>query len=118
MLAPTVFGVITGWALGVSEIGYLVLSVLGIAGGYLAGQEHDWPIEGVYRGMLGGLLFGSSILITNGILEKEPKAELPDPATLLIVITAGAGTLLAWLGARKRAKQEAAASSAAGPRAG
>jgi hypothetical protein len=109
MVIPVLFGVVTGWALGVSEIGYLVLSILGIAGGYFAGLEHDYPIDGVYRGMLGGLLFGSAILITNGLIEKEPKAELPDPAVLLIAITAGAGTILGWLGARKRAKTREAA---------
>ena len=107
MVIPVLFGVVTGWALGVSEPGYLVLSILGIAGGYFAGLEHDYPIDGVYRGMLGGLLFGSAILITNGLIEKEPKAELPHPEVLLIAITAGFGTILGWLGARKRAKQRA-----------
>jgi hypothetical protein len=118
MVVPILFGVVTGWALGVSEIGYLVLSLLGIAGGYFAGLEHDYPIDGVYRGMLGGLLFGSAILITNGVIDKEPEAHLPDPETLLIVITAGAGTILGWLGARSRAKGEAkdrAAPPSAGP---
>jgi hypothetical protein len=118
MVVPILFGVVTGWALGVSEIGYLVLSLLGIAGGYFAGLEHDYPIDGVYRGMLGGLLFGSAILVTNGLIDKEPEAHLPDPETLLIVITAGFGTLLGWLGARSRAKRDAkerAAPPAAGP---
>jgi hypothetical protein len=105
MVIPVLFGVVTGWALGVSEPGYLVLSILGIAGGYFAGLEHDYAIDGVYRGMLGGLLFGSAILITNGIIDKAPEAHLPDPETLLIAITGGAGTILGWLGARKRAKQ-------------
>ena len=112
MVVPILFGVLTGWMLGISEPGYLVLSLLGIAGGYFAGLEHDYPIDGVYRGMLGGLLFGSSILITNGLIDTEPEAELPDPETLLIVITAGAGTVLGWLGARSRAKREAKAQTA------
>lgn len=107
MVVPILFGALAGWALGVSEIGYLVLALLGIAGGYFAGLEHDYPIDGVYRGMLGGLLFGSAILITNDLIDKEPKAELPHPETLLIVITAGFGLLLGWLGARSRAKREA-----------
>jgi len=116
MVVPIAFGALAGWALGVSEIGYLVLALLGIAGGYVAGLEHDYPIDGVYRGMLGGLLFGSSILITNGLIDKEPKAELPHPETLLIVITAGFGLLLGWLGARSRAKRDA--KERAAPRAG
>jgi hypothetical protein len=106
MVVPILFGVLAGWLLGVSEIGYLVVSVVAIGGGYFAGLEHDYAIDGVYRGMLGGLLFGSSILITHGLIDKEPKAELPDPEALVIAITAGAGTILGWLGARSRAKKK------------
>ncbi|HEX6390382.1 MAG TPA: hypothetical protein VFZ89_13060 [Solirubrobacteraceae bacterium] len=101
---PIVFGVVTGLTLGWSEPVYLVLQLVGIAGGYLAGMEHDAPLEGVYRGLLGGLLFGSSILIAHGLADAAPKADLPEPETLLIAITAGFGTLLGWLGARRRAR--------------
>ncbi len=103
IVAPVIFGVVTGLTLGWSEPVYLVLSILGIAGGYLSGMEHDHPLEGIFRGLLGGLLFGSSILITNGLVDASPKADLPEPETLLIVITSLFGTLLGWLGARKRA---------------
>lgn len=107
ILGPVLFGAIAGWALGVSEPLYLVLSILGIGGGYLAGMEHDVALEGVYRGLLGGLLFGSSILITHGVIGGEAEAKLPDPETVLIVLTAGFGTLLGWLGARRREGQSA-----------
>lgn len=108
MVVPVAYGLLTGWMLGVSEIAYLVLALLGIAGGYLAGLEHDWPLEGVYRGALGGLLFGASILIMNGVLGQEQQAHLPHPDELLIAITGGAGAVLGWLGARSRAKRDAA----------
>jgi hypothetical protein len=104
---PVVFGVITGLMLGWSEPLYLVLQIVGIAGGFLAGMEHDSALEGVYRGLLGGLLFGSTILIAHGLADVAPKADLPDPETLLIGITAGFGTLLGWLGARRRSRQPA-----------
>ena len=108
VVVPIVFGVVTGVALGINEAAYLVLSVLGIAGGYFAGLEHDVAEEGIYRGLVGGLLFGTTILITNGLIGEEPKAHLPDPETLLIAITAGFGVLLGWLGARSRAKRRRA----------
>ena len=102
---PIIFGVITGIVLGKSEPIYLVLSVLGIAGGYVAGLEHESALEGFYRGLLGGLLFGTAILVANGLADEEPKAHLPDPETLLIVITgafgAGLGALGGWMRARK-----------------
>ena len=104
MVVPAAFGALTGWVLGVSEIGYLILSFLGIAGAFLAGLEHDYPIDGVYRGMLAGLLFGAGILITHGLIDTEAKAELPHPEALLLVITAGFAAVFGWLGARRRSR--------------
>ena len=106
VLVPTIFGVITGIMLGKSEIVYTALTLLGIAGGFVAGLEHEGGLEGFYRGLLGGLLFGLAILTTNGILEDEPKAHLPDPAVLLIVITGAFGAALGSLGGWFRMRRE------------
>jgi hypothetical protein len=100
---PIVFGAICGWLLGVNEIAYLVLSILAILGGYLAGQEHKGALEGALRGLVGGALFGGSILLVHEALGKEPKAHLPDPKILLLAITVGAGVFLGALGGRARA---------------
>ena len=110
VVVPSVFGIITGIMLGVSEPLYLLLSILGIAGGFGAGIEHDDPWVGVYRGLLGGLLFGFWILFTHGVLfDDPPKAKLPDPETGLILITTVLGAILATLGSRWRRKQQRAA---------
>ena len=105
VVVPLIFGVITGIVLGKSEVGYLVLSVLGIGGGYVAGLEHEGALEGFYRGLLGGLLFGLGILTAHGIADVEPKAELPDPEVLVMTITAvfgaGLGALGGWMRTRK-----------------
>ena len=95
---PTIYGAITGILLGESEAAYTVLALLGILGGFVAGLEHEGALEGFYRGLLGGLLFGTAILTANGIMEEAPKAHLPDPEILLIVITGVAGALLGALG--------------------
>lgn len=63
VVVPSVLGAITGVMLGVSEIAYLVFALLGIAGGYVAGLEHDAPRYGAYRGLVGGMQFGVWILI-------------------------------------------------------
>lgn len=102
IVIPLLFGAVTGWVLGLSEPIYLVLSLLGILGGLAAGLEHEYGLEGFYRGLMGGLLFGLGILLANGIIDKEPKAHLPDPEVLLIVITAGFGAALGALGGRIR----------------
>ena len=106
-VVPALFGAITGWALGVNEIAYLVLSVLGIAGGYMAGMEHRGAAEGAIRGVVGGALFGGFILLTAELLDKEHKAELPHPEILLVAITTAFGVGLGALGGRARVRREA-----------
>jgi hypothetical protein len=106
-VVPALFGAVTGWALGVNETAYLVLSILGIAGGYFAGLEHDNPREGMLRGLVGGTLFGGFILLTNELLDKEPEAHLPEPHIILVGITAAFGVGLGAWGANTRRKREA-----------
>ena len=112
---PLIFGAVCGVLLGISEPVYLVLSVLGVAGGFLAGLEHEHALEGLYRGLLGGLLFGVGILLANGIADKAPKAELPDPAILLVALTAIGGSLLGAWGGRTREKWLRKRQAAAAP---
>lgn len=111
---PALFGLLTGYLLGVTEIGYLVLSLLGILGGFAAGYDHRGAGEGFQRGILGGLLFGVFILVGHSVFGQEAKATLPHPHVLLPVITTVLGSLLgAWGGARRaRAEQRRAAAPA------
>jgi hypothetical protein len=102
---PAIFGLVTGLVLGVSEAGYLVLSVLGIGGGFLAGLEHRDGEEGLVRGVTGGLLFGTFILFAHSFAGAEAKADLPSPEILLVVITTLAGGLLGALGGWRRGRR-------------
>ncbi len=79
IVVPALFGLITGFVLGVSEAGYLVLSVLGIGGGVVGGMDHDGAGEGALRGVCGGVLFGVFILLGHSVFGQEAKAKLPDP---------------------------------------
>jgi hypothetical protein len=105
-LVPIAFGAICGWLLGVNKTAYLVLSILAIAGGYLAGQEHMGAGEGAIRGLVGGLLFGGGIVVVYEAIGKPAKADIPDPSVILVAITAVAGVILGALGGRRRAKRE------------
>jgi hypothetical protein len=106
VLVPIAFGAICGWLLGVNEIAYLIASVLAIAGGYVAGQEHMGAVEGAIRGLVGGALFGGAILLVHNATGEPAKAKLPDPEILLVAITVVAGIVLGALGGRRRAKRE------------
>jgi hypothetical protein len=95
---PVVYGAITGYFLGVSEVTYLVLSILGVVGGIGAGFDHMGARIGLRRGIVAGLLFGSSILIAHAIHGADAKADLPNPETLLVAVTTGLGAAFGALG--------------------
>jgi hypothetical protein len=107
IVVPVVFGILTGFALGWNEILYYVLAgPIAIIGGFLGGVEHRVTDEGVLRGAIGGLLFGSFVLIGHEIMNNEPKAHLPDPQAGLAFATTLFGAILGGLGARWRMRQE------------
>ena len=107
IVVPVVFGLISGFALGWSELLYYVLvGPIAIAGGFLAGAEHRSVEEAVLRGLIGGLVFGSFILIGHEIANNEPKAHLPDPQAGLAFVTTLGGAILGALGAYWRTRQE------------
>jgi hypothetical protein len=103
IVLPAAFGALCGWLLGINKTAYLVFSLLGILGGYAAGAEHEGAGQGAIRGLIGGGLFGGLILLVNDALDKEPKADLPDPKIWLLAITVGLGVILGSLGGRARA---------------
>jgi hypothetical protein len=111
IILPAAYGALTGYVLGVSEGTYLVLSIIGILGGVGAGFDHLGAAEGAKRGVLAGLIFGSSILIAHEIHGATAKADLPEPAILLVVLTTLLGAAFGALGGylRQRAMSKAAA---------
>ncbi len=112
LVVPSVYGLITGYILGHSESGYLILGLIGVLGGAAAGFDHDGAGPGAKRGLLGGTLFGAGILIGHELEGSEPKADLPHPAILLLVITVGLGMILGAIGGRLRGRVERASGPA------
>jgi hypothetical protein len=105
-LVPVAFGAICGWLLGVNKTAYLVCSLLAIAGGYVAGQEHDGAGEGALRGVVGGVLFGAAIVLVHEATGKSAKADIPHPQIILVAITTVAGVILGAMGGRRRARSD------------
>ena len=104
VVLPAAFGALTGYILGVSEPVYLVFSLLGVLGGIGAGYDHVGTRAGALRGTVAGIIFGSSILIAHEIHGAEPKAHLPHPEILLVVVTTALGAAFGALGGWLRAR--------------
>ena len=96
IVVPMMFGLLTGFALGWNEIVYYIM----------AGIEHRAADEGALRGAIGGLVFGSFILLGLEVLNNEPRAHLGDPQAGLVFVTTLGGALLGALGAHWRMRQE------------
>lgn len=105
VVIPALYGAITGYILGVSETTYLVLSLIGVVGGVGAGIDHLGPAAGAKRGGLAGSIFGGAILIAHEIHGAEAKAQLPEPAILLVLITTVLGVAFAAFGGWMRQRQ-------------
>jgi len=95
---PIAYGGITGYFLGVSELTYTVLALLGVLGGIGAGYDHVGASIGARRGLLAGFLFGGAILLAHEIHGADAEAELPHPEILLLAITTGLGAAFGALG--------------------
>ncbi len=107
VVVPLAFGALCGYLVGVNEIAYIALAgPVGILGGYLAGMEHPSARDGLLRGLWGGLLFGSAILLVHNATGDEPKADLPDPEIVLVAITTVIGGLMGTLGGRRTQQTE------------
>jgi hypothetical protein len=80
IVLPMVFGLVTGFALAWNEVVYLILvGPVAILGGLLAGTEHRGADQGFVRGLIGGLVFSSFILLGLEILNEEPRTDLLRP---------------------------------------
>lgn len=98
LVLPAAYGALTGYFLGVSEATYVVLSIIGVLGGIGAGFDHMGAAIGLRRGIVAGLIFGSAILIAHEVHGADPKADLPDPETVLVAVTTGLGAAFGALG--------------------
>jgi hypothetical protein len=115
---PSLFGAICGVLLGVSEGLYTVLTLLGILGGVAAGYDHATASEGALRGIAGGALFGTFILLAHAIAGTHAKAKLPEPHIVLPIATTLIAIALGAIGGAIRARSlrsVAARASRVGP---
>jgi hypothetical protein len=109
LVLPSLFGAICGVMLGISEGLYTVLTLLGILGGVAAGYDHATPSEGALRGVAGGALFGTFILLAHAVAGTHAKAKLPEPHIVLPIATTLIAIALGAIGGAIRARSLRAA---------
>jgi len=102
---PALFGAICGVLLGISGGVYTVLTLIAILGGIAAGYDHPTASQGALRGVAGGALFGTFILLAHAITGDHAKAKLPEPHILLPIATAVISVGLGAIGGALRARQ-------------
>jgi hypothetical protein len=84
LVVPAAFGALVGVMLGVSAAAY-------------------WGLQGLAA--VGGLVFGSFLLLAHAITDAEPKADLGELPGLLIVFAGIFGALLGALGGALRQRR-------------
>ena len=113
VVVPVIFGLLTGFALGWSEVVYLIM-VGPIALHRRVPGRHRAPRRRGRRSSAawsaGSCSAASSCSATRSPAPR-PKAELPDPQVVLVILTTVVGGILGGLGGRFRARRETRAAA-------
>jgi len=80
VIAPLIYGLITGIALGSSAAAYWVLIAIGVIGAISSGYEHEEPLSAVWRGCLSGAFFTGGLLGILWISGWTPRVVLLAPS--------------------------------------
>lgn len=105
LVAPAVLGVVSGLLLGASAPAYWVLQVIATIGGFLGGTEHVGWRPGLVRGVIGGALYGSAMLVVRAITGWSDEIDLGSTPAFLVVITSVVGLLVGAAGGAVRARR-------------
>jgi hypothetical protein len=115
-VVPAVAGAIAGVLVGASSSAYWGFGAVAAIGGFLAGFEHQDGWGGADRGLVGGAVYGTALLLAHAIVGTHAKVSLGSFPPFLAVITAIVGMLLTAAGGRiARLRRERSASPADSP---
>jgi len=97
---PAIVGAIAGILIGVSVAGYWTIGAVAAVGGFIAGFEHQDGWGGADRGVVGGAIYGASLLIAHAIAGTHAKVSLGSFPPFLAVVTAIIGMFIGAGGGR------------------
>ncbi len=114
---PAAVGVLAGVLVGISTGAYWAVAIIAAVGGFLAGFEHQDGWGGADRGVVGGAIYGTALLVAHAIAGTHAKVSLGSFPPLLAVVTAIIGMFLGAAGGRiarlQRKRREVPASKEA-----
>jgi hypothetical protein len=99
-VVPALFGAAAGVLVGTSTAGYWAIAAVVTIGGFLAGFEHRDGWGGADRGLVGGAIYGTSLLVAHTIAGTHAKVSLGSFPPFLAVVTAILGMLIGAAGGR------------------
>jgi hypothetical protein len=97
---PAIIGAIAGVLVGESAAAYWAVGAIAAIGGFLAGFEHQDGWGGADRGVTGGAIYGTSLLVAHAIAGTHAKVSLGSFPPLLAVVTAIVGMFIGAAGGR------------------
>jgi hypothetical protein len=97
---PAVIGALAGVLIGASTGAYWAVAALAAIGGFIAGFEHQDGWGGADRGLAGGLIYGTALLVAHAIAGTHAKVSLGSFPPLLAVVTGIIGMLIGAAGGR------------------
>jgi hypothetical protein len=97
---PAIVGAVAGILIGSTLAGYWVVAILAGVGGFLAGFEHQDGWGGADRGVVGGAIYGTALLVAHAIAGTHAKVSLGSFPPLFAVVTAIIGMFLGAAGGR------------------
>ncbi len=99
-VVPAIIGALAGILIGVSVGAYWAVAVVAGIGGFLAGFEHQDGWGGADRGVVGGAIYGTGLLVAHAIAGTHAKVSLGSFPPFLAVVTAIVGMFLGAGGGR------------------
>ncbi|OLR93082.1 hypothetical protein [Actinokineospora bangkokensis] len=104
---PLVAGALTGVALGLSAVAYVVVVLVSFLGGIPAGAQHRTLRGALLRACAAGALWALALLGAFHLLHSEARVALPEPEVLMLAFGVVPSCLVAavvWSLTRRRSR--------------
>jgi hypothetical protein len=97
---PAALGALAGVMVGASAAGYWIVGAIAGVGGFLAGFEHRDGWGGADRGMVGGAIYGTSLVLVHWAIGNPAKVSLGSSRIAFVIALTIIGILLGAAGGR------------------